>query len=362
MNLEKSLAIILINALFLYAFTLRNYKAVGIKKSVTLLCIIVELVSIALLSFIDFGFTYLILIGIILHTIILDYSKIVGILTLISSLLYGFLLTFSNLGDLITSIKIMFVIVPSYLLLFFIFSLIDYLIKQNRILEKALEDVTVKKLEKDILYDDLKEAYEKIESITALKERNKIASEIHDTVGHTLTTVLIELEAGKRLMKKGDLKGLEKIELAQREVRNGLNSIRSSVRILASGGDVLKFKKSLEAIINKCEITSEVKIERNIFVESDICEEYQDIILSSLMEGLSNGLRHGSADSFKFNLIEEDGELSFSHHNNGDECFVLIPGFGLKSMKHRVEELKGEFFTCGDDGFTLKFTLPVIEG
>ena len=188
----------------------------------------------------------------------------------------------------------MLVVVPLYLLIYLIFYLVDYLIKQNRIIENSLKEIILKKLEKDNLYDNLKEAYEKIESITTLKERNRIAAEIHDTVGHTLTTVLIEFEASKRLINKDNKdKSLEKLNLAQGQVRKGLNSIRSSVRILAEGADILNFYKSINAVINQCEINSEIIIEREIHEDVFIHEEYRDIIMSALMEGLSNGLRHG---------------------------------------------------------------------
>lgn len=54
-------------------------------------------------------------------------------------------------------------------------------------------------------------------------------------MGHTLTTVLVELEASKRLMNKDKDLALEKMNLAQSQVRKGLNDIRGSVRVLERG-------------------------------------------------------------------------------------------------------------------------------
>lgn len=359
---DRNLEMLFIYGVFLYSFTFRNYYIYANEKRFKNINYIIEAISVISISVMDNSFSYLVIFAVILEGMVLEFKRkfsIIGLL-IINILAFAFA-HLKSFGDYNKSLKVMLIVVPMYLLIYLIFYLIDYLIKQNRIIENSLKEIILKKLEKDNLYDNLKEAYEKIESITTLKERNRIAAEIHDTVGHTLTTVLIELEASKRLINKDNKdKSLEKLNLAQGQVRKGLNSIRSSVRILAEGADILNFYKSINAVINQCEINSEIIIEREIHEDVFIQEEYHDIIMSALMEGLSNGLRHGNSTYFKFKLIQEDEKILFELENNGLGKGVIIPGFGLKSMKLRVEELHGEFYISSKEemGFKLSFKLP----
>lgn len=360
---DKNIQILFCYGVFFYSFTFRNNYIYKTQKKFRNINYIIEVIAVISIAVIDNSFSYLIIFAVILEGIVLDIESKFSFVGLILINVLVFTLTHLKVfGDYSKSLMVMVVAVPLYLLIYLIFYLVSYLIKQNRIIENSLKEITVKKLEKDNLYDNLKEAYEKIESITALKERNRIAAEIHDTVGHTLTTVLIELEASKRLIGKENMdKALEKLNLAQGQVRKGLNSIRSSVRVLADGKEILDFYNSLNAVINQCEINSDVTIEREINKNIIIHEDYMDIIISALMEGLSNGLRHGKSTYFKFKLIEEENKILFELQNNGRGKGVIIPGFGLKSMKLRVEELSGELHISSkeEDGFKLSFELPI---
>lgn len=360
---DKNMQVLFCYGIFLYSFTFRNYYIYTNKKRLKNINYIIEAISVISIAVMDNSFSYIVIFAVILEGMVLEIERKFSIIGLIIINILVFTLTHLKVfGDYSKSLSVMLVVVPLYLLIYLIFYLVAYLIKQNRIIDNSLKEITIKKLEKDNLYDNLKEAYEKIESITALKERNRIAAEIHDTVGHTLTTVLIELEASKRLMNKDNKdKSLEKLNLAQGQVRKGLNSIRSSVRLLADGADILNFYNSINAVINQCEINSEVTIEREINENVFIHEDYRDIIMSALMEGLSNGLRHGNSNYFKFKLVEDMGKMLFKLKSNGKGAGVILPGFGLKSIRLRVEELEGELqiSSSTEGGFVLSFNLPM---
>ena len=221
----------------------------------------------------------------------------------------------------------------------------------------------IKNIEKDNLYKNLKEAYGRVEGITALRERNKISSEIHDTVGHTLTTVLVELEAAKRLMSNDIEKSKEKLNLAQGQVRRGLNDIRSSVRVLEKGEEILGFFKSLEVLLDNTEKHSEVEIKRDMDETLNIPKEQGEVIFSALMEGLSNGIRHGKSTAFFFSLSTDFDKLYFLLRDNGHGASVISPGFGLRAMRARVEEFMGELELKSNtgDGFSLEITFPLTK-
>ncbi|WP_234123567.1 sensor histidine kinase [Clostridium hydrogenum] len=247
----------------------------------------------------------------------------------------------------------MLLYLPVYAVVYVIFFLINRLFKQNKIIENSLKDITIKKLEKDNMYDELKSAYDRVEEITALKERNRIAREIHDTVGHTLTTVLVEMEACKRLIDKKPELASEKLDLAEGQVRKGLNSIRASVRVLENGEDIMDFYSDIQSIINETEKHSEVIIKSQIDDSISLSKAQEKVILSALLEGLTNGIRHGKSSAFLFKLYLDGNQIKFSLEDNGEGTDIFVPGFGIRAMMERVKELKGKIsiYSKAGEGF-----------
>jgi signal transduction histidine kinase len=208
-----------------------------------------------------------------------------------------------------------------------------------QILQREKLEKTKKELER--AYEKLQESYDTKEQLLIERERNKIAGEIHDTVGHTLTTVIIELEASKRLMKKDMDRALEKLELAQEQVRKGLNDIRKSVRTLKDGGEALEFVPSVVSLIKDTEKHSGITIDYTIDMLNELNKDIQRVLLRALQEGLTNGMRHGQSSQFKLCITEKDNNIIFTLSDNGCGAEVVDYGFGLSNMKHRVEQLNG---------------------
>ena len=88
-------------------------------------------------------------------------------------------------------------------------------------------------------------------------------------------------------------------------------------------------------------------------------------LCNSLKEGISNGLRHGKATAFWFELKEENGWLHFLLSDNGIgvQSKKLPLGFGLTTMRERARSLGGEaeFVAEIEEGFELKISLPMQE-
>ena len=235
-----------------------------------------------------------------------------------------------------------------------------YLITQNQIINNTIDELKVKTIEQQATYDELKEAYERLEEMTVLKERNKIAGEIHDTVGHTLTTVLVEMELGKKLASRDLPLALEKYNCAQAQVRKGLNELRKSVRMLADGSEILDFIPSLLVLIKDTEKHTAVGINTNIGELPELDIEIKKTLYNALQEGLTNGIKHGKSTAFVFKLVYENSNIIFYLADNGIGCSSINHGFGLRAMRDRVKELNGSLsIECEpNEGFSLEITIP----
>lgn len=365
-NVEHQLWIITLTFLFLTSYTIRVFFVYNSENYKRLSCfsLILDFIFIFTINMYDNSYISLGLYYVILEDIVISFKLALGIIfSIFSFITYSLALSIMMNFKFPTIFTSILLSLPVFLIIYLIFFLVRYLLKQTDIIEVALKEITMEKLEKDCVHMNLKDAYEKLEMMTILKERNKIAREIHDTVGHTLTTVLVEIEASKRLMKGNLNLSLEKLCLAQNQVRKGLNDIRASVRVLEKGNELLEFYPSLETIIKDTQLHSEVTIKSQIDFSLNLTKEAQKIILSSLLEGLTNGIRHGRSTAFLFKLVKKEDKVCFSLEDNGEGVGTLNYGFGLRAMRDRVYELEGSFDINSEaqEGLELLITIPYAK-
>lgn len=263
-------------------------------------------------------------------------------------------------------IELLPTILRTVIILVFFFS-ISYLLKQlilqRETIKETAAELRLKSMALEGAYEKLKTSAEKIEEATILSERNKIAREIHDTVGHTLTTVLIEIEAGKRLLMKGNDLGYEKLGLAQGQVRKGLDNIRHSVKLLKEGMLFQDYLKSINLLVEETKLHTDVAIKFDYSVVGDeIKEDISKVVYSTIQESITNALKHGSSEEIRIELrVELEGVyLTISDNGFGGES--LVPGFGLTAMRDRIEGLGGQVqYEINREGFVVDLQIPNKE-
>lgn len=194
-----------------------------------------------------------------------------------------------------------------------------------------------------------------------LEERTRIAREVHDTVGHTLTSVNMQIEAGKRLIKKDTILAVEKLEQSQEQIRLGLNNIRKSLHMLKEGDLREEFIPTLELFIQETIENTGITIMYDISYKSILSPSQRYILYRALQEGITNGLRHGRSNYFEFTLKQEGNEIVFILKDRGIGAENIKFGFGLTSMRDRVLEFSGKFeiISKQDEGFTIIIKIPI---
>ncbi|WP_017754122.1 7TM diverse intracellular signaling domain-containing protein [Calidifontibacillus oryziterrae] len=218
------------------------------------------------------------------------------------------------------------------------------------------------KAQTESLEQSMKETAIALSDKMVLEERNRLIGEIHDTVGHTLTTINIQIEAGKRLIEKKPSDAKEKLERSQEQIRIGLNEIRNSLRLLKDHGQGSSdYLFSLRNLILNTEKSTGVSIKAEMKVTTPLSIKQQSVLYRALQEGLTNGIRHGESNNFNFSLYESDEYIIFMLEDNGKGVGEIQPGLGLSMMKARVEELHGEMYIESNKGkgFSIEICLPI---
>lgn len=222
------------------------------------------------------------------------------------------------------------------------------------ILKKQVEQ---NQLQKELIHK-LNEQSKIIEQMTAKQERMKMASEIHDHVGHTLTIAVIQMESLLKMVDDEIMR--EKIELANTQVRNGLNQIRTLVR----GVDIDLSKSIVENIQQLIdETTKSIGLLIHFDYEQSIVllPLQQKVILQSIKEFMTNSVKHGHATEISILLSEINGNVECTMSNNGVVETNIQFGFGLKQMDKAVTSIGGYMTVTSSKelGFVVYINIPL---
>ncbi|QOT12399.1 response regulator [Paenibacillus sp. JNUCC32] len=230
------------------------------------------------------------------------------------------------------------------------------LARWNATLEREVEARTIE------LEHSLEERARALSEISVLAERNRIAGDIHDHVGHILTASVVQLELGLKMSSQNAPESTEKLKHASDLLRKGLHEMRKSVHMLAEEAAAsATFRDSLLQIINDSQQYAEVSVEHKIEVSDGSLEpEAEKLIRHALQEGITNGIRHGQCTFFRFELIETEDAIQFTLENNGLPFTSERLGFGLTMMRQTTRRRGGTFQVSTKDGAgcVLLLTMP----
>lgn len=198
-----------------------------------------------------------------------------------------------------------------------------------------------------------------------LQERTRISREIHDSVGHTLTSALTGLQTAAHAIGKTNYAlAQEMIDRTRVNILSSLDDVRSSVHLLRDNIPSHQFIPELMRLIDetKKQTCVEIVCEIDTTIPDDLSPMIELTLYRALQEGLTNGIRHGSSTIFHFSLRHHAKHIRFILSDNGNPPLQIIHGFGLNAMKERVEDVGGKLSitTQGStSGVTLEVTIPL---
>lgn len=189
--------------------------------------------------------------------------------------------------------------------------------------------------------------------IATLKERNRIAREIHDNVGHMLTRSL--LQSGALIVINKDEQLREPLKNLRTTLDSAMTSIRESVHDLHD--DSIDLKKVIEDSISS--VDSRFSVELDYDFSDHVSGDVKLCIIGVIKEGLSNAVKHSNGDRIKIILREHPAFYQLMLEDNGSCSEIKESGIGLKNMRDRAAALKGRItFTPSQKGFKIYLSIP----
>lgn len=246
------------------------------------------------------------------------------------------------------------------------------LMEESRIVEMRTSHYTDKKGRMTagvVIFSDVTKYYELVdrtkelavsnEALAVEKERNRIAQEVHDTTGHTLTMI-------RSLLKMAALKGedekTEYLEEAQKLAADGIKELRCSINNLKNptGSELLSHRlwKLAESVR---------ELETEVCIKGEDGPKYSplsDIVYECAREAVTNCLKYADATHMDLIVKFHEDSLDFYVFDNGGGCDKMIPGNGFQGMEARVKRMGGEFRTVSavGEGFQITIKLPLPKG
>ncbi len=189
--------------------------------------------------------------------------------------------------------------------------------------------------------------------LATLQERNRIAREIHDNVGHMLTRSILQLGALLTIHKEEPLSA--QLGQVSETLNNAMNSIRESVHDLHNESMDLR-QKVLEA-------TEELRKHCEVSIEYDMGEQLPQKIkycfIAMVKEATANIIKHSNATTVVLIMREHPGFYQIAIEDNGTDIKIETQtGIGLSNMEDRIEALNGTIHFSTEQGFRILASVP----
>jgi signal transduction histidine kinase len=200
-----------------------------------------------------------------------------------------------------------------------------------------------------------------VEQLAVAGERNRIAREIHDTVGHYLTVVHVQIEAARAVLSANAAGAQECLARAEDLVRDGLAELRRSVTMLRGQAVAERpFGLALSSLVEECRsggLSTTLTIKGTPRL---IAPAIEFTLFRAAQEALTNVRRHASAKQAQLTLRYEAAEVCLRVQDDGVGSAAPQGGFGLTGVRERAELVGGlvDVRSGVGQGFILEVRIP----
>jgi len=209
-----------------------------------------------------------------------------------------------------------------------------------------------------------------VEELTTTRERNRMAREIHDTLGHYLTILAVQLETAIKLEERADPRLREELVEARRVATECLAEVRRSVAALRPAGAMGDFAEALRRLVAEAqaiqlEPTITLDVEGTPMAIQSLSPELRVALFRCAQEALTNIRKHAQATQtlVRLRVDTQQVELTILDNGVGGRAYstdIQAPGFGLQGMRERLELLGGSVCAAPEPerGWRVEVTAP----
>lgn len=207
------------------------------------------------------------------------------------------------------------------------------------------------------LEEKLEDANKRISELVKIEERQRIARDLHDTLGQKLSLIGLKSDLARRLVTKDPEQARNELKDVQQTARTALSEVRkmvSSMRGIRLKDELVRVKQILKAAEINFNSDQDISL-KNVSLLTE------NILSMCLKEAVNNVVKHSGATSCTVSLKQTWKEIVMTIHDNGvfkEEGESETRGSGLLGMKERLEFINGSLEISTQEGTTLEIKVP----
>jgi len=205
----------------------------------------------------------------------------------------------------------------------------------------------------------LEQYMSQIERITLAEERNRLSSELHDTVGHAYTSIIMGMETLRNELATEI--GLKRLDSLLEMGRKSIEDVRGYLHQMDSSCQSLSLIQSLQNLGAEFQEYAQVNVSFRAFGEEyQLSRQARIAFIRCLQESLTNAVRHGQGTEIIVSLHFDQQYTRLEVQDNGNGNVEWQEGFGINAMKERAMNLQGQLsvYTKPDQGMLVICTIP----
>lgn len=212
--------------------------------------------------------------------------------------------------------------------------------------------IVIQHIQRECLNRALLRAQEEVAHLAKVAERERIARDLHDLLGHTLSVIVLKSELASRLAGSDTPRAIQEIRDVERISRDALAQVRAAVRGYRSGGIEGEFAQARQALE-----TAGIEVQAEV-APPPLAPAQENAVAMALREGVTNVVRHAQATTCRLSVKQSGAfcELEIADNGRGGP---VEEGSGLRGMRERVEALGGAMERDSSRGTLLRIRVPV---
>lgn len=194
-------------------------------------------------------------------------------------------------------------------------------------------------------------AQQENQRLAAIAERERIARDLHDLLGHTLAVITLKAELAAKLAERDPAKAAIEMREVERISRETTQQVREAVqgyKLRGLQGELAGARVALETAHIQFDYLAE---------PTQLSPAQESVLALALREAVTNVIRHSAATRCQVHLTQQEGGVRLEIYDNG-KGGTFHEGSGLSGMRQRIEALGGSLQVEGNKGTKLLLTLP----
>ncbi|MBK5430382.1 hybrid sensor histidine kinase/response regulator transcription factor [Bacillus sp. TH25] len=205
----------------------------------------------------------------------------------------------------------------------------------------------------------LEQYMSQIERITLAEERNRLSGELHDTVGHAYTSIIMGMETLRTELATE--MGIQRLDSLLEMGRKSIEDVRGYLHQMDSPCQSPSLIQSLQNLGAEFQEHAQVNVSFRTFGEEyQLSRQAKIAFIRCLQESLTNAVRHGQGTEIIVSLQFEQQYTRLEVQDNGKGNVEWQEGFGMNAMKERAMNLQGQLsvYTKPEEGMLVTCTIP----